>query len=149
MSKAFTKEDDAPLERSTRKRSTSGLPPGAVNYMTADGAQRLRAELAGMQDTGSERAAEIERILASATIVEPPTEPPEGAVFGAKVEVRDATGSLECFRITGIDEVSLDPSWVSWTSPIGRSLLGAQPGQCVALDMDGESRNFTVVRIDY
>ncbi len=97
MSKAFTKEDDAPLERSTRIRSRSGLPPGAVNYMTADGARRLRAELAGLAATESERAAEIERVLASATIVEPPTEPPTGAVFGAKVEVRDPGGSVGVF----------------------------------------------------
>ena len=149
MSKAFTKEDDAPLERSTRMRSRAGLPPGAVNYMTAEGARRWRAELAGLPATEKERAAEIERILASATIVEPPTGRPTGAVFGAKVEVRDQGGSVGYFRVVGVDEVNLEPGWVSWTSPIGRSLLGVEPGQRVTLEVDGESRRFTVVRIDY
>ena len=149
MSKAFTKEDDAPPERSTRMRSTSGLPPGAVNYMTAEGARRLRSELVGLQDTDSGRASEIERILATVTIVEAPAAPPKGAVFGAKLEVRDPDGSVESFRVVGVDEVNVEPGWVSWTSPIGRSLLGAEPGQRVTLEVDGESRKFTVVRIDY
>lgn len=149
MSKAFTKEDDDPPERSTRTRSSSGLPPGAVNYMTADGAWRLRNELAGLPETDSGRASDIGRILATATIVEPPAEPPTGAVFGAKVEVRDASGVLQCFRVVGVDEVNLEPHWVSWTSPIGRSLLGAEPGQRVTLQVRGESQKFTIVRIDY
>lgn len=149
MSKAFTKEDDAPLERSNRMRSTSGLPPGAVNYITADGALRLRAELAALKDDDVGRTAEIERILASATIVEPPVERPAGAVFGAMVEVRDPVGKAEFFRIVGVDEVNLDPRWVNWTSATGRSLLGAEPGQRVTLEVDGEERRFVIVRIDY
>jgi hypothetical protein len=35
MSRAFIKEDVDPPERSGRKRSASGLPPGATNYITA------------------------------------------------------------------------------------------------------------------
>ncbi len=45
MSRAFVKEDVDLPERSGRKRSTSGLPPGATNYITARGAKRLRDEL--------------------------------------------------------------------------------------------------------
>ena len=45
MSRAFIKEDVDPPERSGRKRSASGLPPGATNYITAGGAKRLRDEL--------------------------------------------------------------------------------------------------------
>jgi hypothetical protein len=69
MSKAFTKEDDSEPERVTRMRSTSGLPPGALNYMTADGARRMKAKVAEIRDTEPERAADIQRILDSATIV--------------------------------------------------------------------------------
>lgn len=146
MSKAFTKEDDTPLERSTRVRSRPGLPPGAVNYMTAEGARRLRDELP-KADGG--RAAEIERILASVTIVEPHAEPPPSVVIGAKVELRDAGGNTESFRIVGVDEQHFEPDWVSWTSPIGRSLLGAEPGERVMVEVDGKPRKFTIVRIDF
>ena len=45
MSRAFVKEDVDPPEQSGRKRSASGLPPGATNYITARGEKRLREEL--------------------------------------------------------------------------------------------------------
>jgi hypothetical protein len=45
MSKAFVKEDIDLPERSGRKRSASGLPPGGINYITARGAKRLPDEL--------------------------------------------------------------------------------------------------------
>lgn len=146
MSKAFTKEDDTPLERSTRTRTTPGLPPGAPNYMTADGAKRLRAELA---NSDGERATEIERILASVTIVERPVETPEAVVIGAKVELRDADGKTASFCIVGVDESHFEPDWVSWTSPIGRSLLGSEVGARVMLQADGKPRKLTIVRIDF
>jgi hypothetical protein len=38
MSRAFVKEDVDLPERSGRKRSASGLPPGATNYISARGA---------------------------------------------------------------------------------------------------------------
>ena len=146
MSKAFTKEDDAPLERSTRTRTTPGLPPGTPNYMTADGAKRLHAELA---NADGERAAEIERILVSITIVERPVETPEAVVIGAKVQLRDADGNTASFRIVGVDEEHFEQDWVSWTSPIGRSLLGAEVGERVMVEVDGSPRKFTIVRIDF
>ncbi len=149
MSKAFTKEDDTPPERSVRKRASTGLPPGAPNYMTADGARRFRTELASLKDAESERANHLRMLLASASIVEPPSTPPEGAVFGAKVTVRAPDGHEQIHRIVGVDEVYLEPDFVSWTSPNGRALLGAEHGQRVMLETNGASRKFTIVRIDY
>ena len=149
MSKAFTKEDDSELERNTRMRSISGLPPGALNYMTASGARRLKGELAGIGDTQSERAAEIQRILDSATIVDPPSEPPEEVLFGTAVEVQNAEGHSRMFRIVGVNEIELDPSYVSWMSPIGKSLLGVVVGQRAMLNVDGEFTAFTIVRIHH
>ena len=45
MSRAFIKEDVDVYERPGQRRSQSGLPPGALNYMTPEGARRLRARL--------------------------------------------------------------------------------------------------------
>lgn len=147
MSKAFTKEDDALPERSGRRRTTSGLPPGALNYMTSAGARRLRTELATLSQQDSESAADLAAILASATIVEPPAVPPEGAVFGARVTLEDASGGARSFRIVGVDEAPLEADAVTWTSPVGRALLGAEPGQRVKLP--DESRSCKVLRVDY
>jgi hypothetical protein len=65
MSRAFVKEDVDLPGRSGRKRSASGLPPGATNYITAPGAKRLRDELQKLRaaNANSERLIGSERHL--------------------------------------------------------------------------------------
>jgi hypothetical protein len=65
MSRAFVKEDVDLPERSGRKRSASGLPPVATNYITARGAKRLREELQKLHaaNANSERIIELGRHL--------------------------------------------------------------------------------------
>jgi len=77
MSRAFVKEDVDLPERGGRKRSASGLPPGATNYITARGVKRLRDELEKLHaaNTNNERVAELAQILASVHVVDPPDEP--------------------------------------------------------------------------
>ena len=50
------KEDVDLPERSGRKRSASGLPPGAINYISARGAKRLRDELEKLRAAGNAMA---------------------------------------------------------------------------------------------
>ena len=65
MSRAVVKEGVNLPERSGRKRSASGLAPGATNYITARGAKRLRAELRKLRaaNANSERIIGSERHL--------------------------------------------------------------------------------------
>jgi hypothetical protein len=140
VSRAFIKEDVDPPERSGRKRSASGLPPGAVNYITARGAKRLRDELQKLRaaNTDSERVAELERILESIHVVDPPDVPSNNVTFGATVTVQDKTGTTETFTIVGVDELNLEPHAVSWISPTGKALLAADLGDWITLK-DGRS----------
>src|SRR5438477_9646045 len=73
MSRAFIKEDVDLPERSGRKRSASGLPPGATNYITARGAKRLRDELQKLRaaNANSQQVTQSEQILASVHVVDP------------------------------------------------------------------------------
>ena len=91
MSRAFVKEDVDPPERSGRKRSASGLPPGATNYITARGAKRLRDELQKLRaaNPDSERIIELERILTSVHVDDPTDPAPNSVGFGATVTVKD------------------------------------------------------------
>ena len=108
MSRAFVKEDIDIPERITRRRSASGLPPGALNFMTADGAEQLHLRLADLKFSGAdeEEVAELDETLNSATIVERP-ERPEAVVFGVRVTVKSMTDELHSYRIVGVDEVQL------------------------------------------
>ena len=147
MSRAFVKEDVDPPERSGRKRSASGLPPGATNYITARGAKRLRDELEKLRaaNTDSERVTEIEQILASVHVVDPPDAPSKSVTFGATVTVRDREGATQTFTIVGVDELAFEPDAVSWISPLGKALLNADMGHWITL-LDGRSAK--IVKIE-
>jgi transcription elongation factor GreB len=147
MSRAFVKEDVDPPERSGRKRSASGLPPGATNYITARGAKRLRDELQKLRaaNAGGERIGELEHVLASVHVVDPPDPASNSVGFGATVTVTDAKGLTETYTVVGVDELDLEPDAVSWISPIGKALLVADMGDSIRL-ADGHTAK--IVKIE-
>jgi len=147
MSRAFVKEDVDPPERSGRKRSASGLPPGATNYITARGAKRLRDELQKLRasNADNERIIELENILASAHVVDPPDPASNSVGFGATVTVKDEKGLTESYTIVGVDELDLEPDAVSWISPMGKALLAADMGDSLKI---ADGRTAKVVKIE-
>jgi transcription elongation factor GreB len=147
MSRAFVKEDVDLPERSGRKRSASGLPPGATNYITARGAKRLRDEVEKLRasNTDSKRVAELEQILASVHVVDPPDPASNSVAFGATVTVKDKKGRAETYTVVGVDELDLDSDAVSWISPIGKALLAADMGDSITLE---DGRTAKIVKIE-
>jgi transcription elongation factor GreB len=148
MSRAFVREDVDPPERSGRKRAASGLPPGAINYITPGGAARIRAELTRSRAAGEDedRIAELEQILSSVKIVDPPDEQSQSVSFGATVRVRDPAGKVETYTIVGVDELDPDPCAVSWISPIGKALLASELGDRIILP---DGRTAKIDKIEY
>jgi transcription elongation factor GreB len=147
MSRAFVKEDVDPPERSGRKRSASGLPPGATNYITARGAKHLHDELQKLRaaNANSERIAELEQIQASVHVVDTPDPGSNSVAFGATVTVKDKKCRTETYTIVGVDELDLEPHAVSWISPIGKALLAADMGDWVTLE---DGRSAKIVKIE-
>jgi transcription elongation GreA/GreB family factor len=147
MSRAFIKEDVDPPERSGRKRSASGLPPGATNYIAARGAKRLREELQKLRaaNAGSERIIELERILASIHVVDPLDAPSNSVTFGATVTVKNKKGATETLTIVGVDELNFERDAVSWISSLGKALLAADMGDWIKLD---DERRAKIVKIE-
>ncbi len=147
MSRAFVKEDVDPPERSGRKRA-AGLPPGATNYITARGAKRLRDELNKLRaaKVNNERVGELEQILASIQVVEPPETSSNSVTFGAMVTVNDKKGQTETYTIVGVDELDFESDAVSWISPVGKALLTADIGDWITLE---DGRSAKIVEIEY
>jgi transcription elongation GreA/GreB family factor len=148
VSRAFIKEDVDLPERSGRKRSASGLPPGATNYITARGAKHLRDELKKLRaaNATSERVVELEQILASVQVVNAPDAPSNSVAFGATVTVKDKKGRTETYTIVGVDELDLEPDAVSWISPLGKALLAADMGHWIKLD---DGRSARIAKIEF
>jgi transcription elongation GreA/GreB family factor len=147
MSRAFIKEDVDLPQRSGRKRSASGLPPGANNYMTARGTKRLRDELKKLRaaNAASERVVELEQILASVQVVNAPDALSNSVAFGATVTVKDKKGGTETYTIAGVDELDLEPDAISWISPIGKALLAADMSDWITLE---DGRTAQIVKIE-
>lgn len=146
MSRAFVKEDVDLPERSGRKRSTSGLPPGAINYITARGAKYLHNQLAQARAQNDvSRIAELESIIASMHVVNPPETPNDSVAFGATV-VLEVMGKTERHTVVGADELDITPDGVSWISPLGKTLLAAELNQRITLP---DGRVGKVIKISY
>jgi len=147
MSRAFVREDVDPPERKGRKRAVSGLPPGAINYITARGAARLRDELTSLRTGGEdpERVTELERILGSAEVVDPPDAHSQSVFFGARVTVIDERGTTGTYTVVGVDELDLESDAVSWISPIGKVLLASSLGDRITLE---EGRSAKILKIE-
>jgi transcription elongation factor GreB len=156
MSKAFTRESDDLPERPAVPRPRASLPAGTRNYVTPDGAERLRSELDQLEAAGpagdSRSVARIQALrhsLQTAEITPAPSPPHDQVRFGACVTVRDSGGLEETFRLVGIDETDPERDWISWLSPLARALMNAHLGQKVRLQLPGGPRELEIVRIDY
>ena len=170
MSKAFTRESDDLPERPNTPRASSLLPPGAKNYLTPEGAQRLGEELerllqaerprvAALPEAGGARRQQLQALdqrilhlqesLQSAVIVPPPAPPWEQVRFGATVTVREESGAQTRYRIVGVDETDLDRDWVSWLSPIAKALLQTRLGQRVRFRFPSGEAELEIAGIDY
>ena len=87
--------------------------------------------------------------LEAAFVVELPVEPSEKVLFGAWVEVLNEEGVTRNFRIVGIDETNATIGWVSWTSPLGKALLGAGLGDAVTVKTPKGEQEYEVVSVSY
>jgi transcription elongation factor GreB len=155
MSKAFTREDDQP-EAEPPRRLPTVLPPGAKNYLTEDGATRLRSELDALVERGrpapalDERIHELRRILESAVIVGPPSEDVGVIRFGATVAVRSLPdGATARYRIVGVDETDVARGWISWVSPVAKALLSAAVGDRVRAALPSGEKELEILDVTY
>lgn len=164
MSKAFTREDDA--ADPVRPAPVSLLPPGAKNYLTPEGRDRLQAELnrlvaerpalveGSLTDTESrgelaqldQRIQYLERSLATAEVVATGAGG-DRVRFGSTVTVRDMRGTEATYRIVGVDETDLDRNEISWRSPIATALLNARLGQRVPFRFPSGATELEVIGI--
>jgi transcription elongation factor GreB len=168
VSKAFTRESDELPEDSKPPRHSPLLPSGKKNYLTPDGARRLREELDQLIQTErpqlaaldvdnrkrqlamiNQRIERLQRSLQSAEIVPPPSAGEDTVRFGAFVTVRSTNGEVSQYRIVGVDETDPDRGWVSWLSPIARALLNARSGQCIRLELPSGEERLDILSVNY
>ena len=94
----------------------------------------------------------LSKRLESATIVDPVEQGKiaKGRVlFGCTVTVENEAGEEKEFSIVGADEIDAGRGHVSWTSPIGRALLGSTEGDVVTFNTPGGRAELEIVKVEY
>lgn len=169
MSKAFTRDENEGPEIPDLPPTVSSLAPGAKNYITRHGAQKLRDELQRLVEVTrpeladardepdakrqlarlDQRILQLEESLHAAEIVEAPSGPADVVRFGAYVTVRESDGNETCYRIVGVDETDLDNNWVSWMSPIAKALLNRKAGDRIHFKFPSGEETLEIKEIRY
>jgi len=90
--------------------------------------------------------------LEAASIVDPVE---QGAIakgrvlFGCTVTVENEEGEEKTYSIVGADEFDAAWGYVSWTSPIGRALLGSKEGDVISFNTPGGRAELEIVKVEY
>jgi transcription elongation factor GreB len=156
MSKAFTRESD---EAGEEPLIRAELPSGTRNYITRQGAERLREQLGKL--LGKKQATpavdqpkiesairRVQQVLESVIIADTPADRDKIA-FGATVEIRRGNGEAETYRIVGVDEAAPERGAISWISPLARALRSGRKGDKVRFRAPAGEDEFTILSVRY
>jgi transcription elongation factor GreB len=169
MSKAFTREETDGPDIPDLPPLVSTLAPGARNYITAAGAQKLRDELQQLAEVTrpalaassgdpdvkrqlaklDQRIMQLEESVQSSEIIVPSDGPADVVRFGATVTVRESDGNEASYRIVGVDEMDIDRGWVSWVSPIAKALLNRKRGENIRFKFPSGEETLQILDIRY
>lgn len=92
---------------------------------------------------------DIESRLSQAQIIDPSKiASHDRVVFGLTVEIEDVdSGDKRRLSIVGAEEANVDRGWISFESPMGKSLIGKQVGDTARVSLPGGAREFEVLEI--
>jgi transcription elongation factor GreB len=151
VSRAFVDESASESREENAPELKIPLPAGAKNYVTPEGARRLRVELDALLATAQPRLRETERriqylsrMAAIMEVIEPGPAAPDRVTFGVWVSVAEGGTTESAYRIVGVDESAPEKGWVSWVSPIARAMTGKRAGDTVRVQLPAGEKVLTI-----
>ncbi|HYR37143.1 MAG TPA: transcription elongation factor GreA [Burkholderiales bacterium] len=95
------------------------------------------------------RISEIEAKLGNAQVVDPRLVDAEGrCVFGATVDI-ETDGETATWQIVGEDEADIKAGRISYSSPIGKALIGKEAGEIVEVQTPGGLKRYEIIDVRY
>jgi len=94
------------------------------------------------------RINELAMKLGNADIIDTDQLPRDKAVFGSRVVLENLdTGENVEYRLVGPDESNIEQGRISISSPLGRALIGHEPGHEVVMQAPGGKRCYEILEI--
>lgn len=92
---------------------------------------------------------DLEAKLALAEIIDPARHTNlQRVVFGVSVKIEDVdSGETRVLSIIGADESDADRGWISCESPLGKALIGKEPGDTARVVLPGGSKEYEITEI--
>lgn len=96
------------------------------------------------------RINDLHEKLSQCEVIEPPSGSPEQAIFGTSVFLENLeSGEQVRYRLVGPFESDLAKGTISVTAPIGRALIGKEPGDEVEVRTPGGVKRFEIIDVYY
>ena len=73
----------------------------------------------------------------------------ERIFFGATVSFANQHGDEKTVTIVGIDELDLSRGYITWISPLARTLIKAKEGDTVVLNAPGGREELEIIAVEY
>lgn len=90
---------------------------------------------------------DLEAKLSWAEIIDPKNlKDPEKVVFGVNVKLEETeSGEERVYQIVGADESNIENGWLSIESPLGKALIGKEPGDIIKAG--GAQKEYEIIEI--
>ena len=166
MSRGFVREGDQEEVPMIPQRAY--LPKGVANFVTPEGMDQLLKEKEELikerenLDITNENEKRIARNvlnaklqllnerITEARVVKITGQQADEITFGARVTLRDnMSGSIQTFRIVGVDEADIIKGKISFISPLSKALINKKVGDCVNLKRDRKDIVYEIIEIAY
>lgn len=94
------------------------------------------------------RINELSGKLVDVNVIDPDQTAKDRAMFGCTVLLENIdTGEEVTYQLVGPDESDIDKGLISFTSPLGKAILGKIPGDEISLQAPGGQRKYELVEI--
>ena len=93
--------------------------------------------------------AELEDRLARAQVIDPTTLSGDKVLFGATVRLLDEDDKPVTYQIVGAYEADIKEGRISYTSPLGKALIGRSVGDEVEVQTPGGDRYYEIQSISF
>ncbi len=87
--------------------------------------------------------------MAIAEVIDPSQHKGNKVTFGCQVTVEDDSGRPLRYQIVGVDESEPKEGRISWSSPIGRALVGKQVDDTVTVQVAAGHRELTITEMSF